>query len=141
METKLCRGCGKTKNRSEFYKRWNRPGGIQSKCKECQNSKRSGYYKPNEKIRQQLKISDELYEELMKNDSCQICGTPLIDMNKDNRTKERHGNKKCIDHCHETKKIRGVLCTRCNTGLGLFKDNVEVMRNAIQYLEQSKQLQ
>ena len=140
METKLCLSCGETKNCTEFYKRSNRSGGLQSHCKKCQCKRRSSYYKPNEKIRQTLKISDELYEELMKNDSCQICGTPLIDMNEDNRTKEKHGNKKCIDHCHETKKIRGVLCTRCNTGLGLFKDNTKVMRIAIQYLEQSKQL-
>ncbi len=141
METKQCADCGKTKNLTEFYKRSNSLDGVQYQCKECQCKRRSKYYKPNEKIRQKLKISNEVYEELMKHDSCQICGTQLIDMSENNRTKEKHGNKKCIDHCHKTKRIRGVLCTRCNTGLGLFKDNTKVMQIAIQYLEQSKQLQ
>jgi len=39
-----------------------------------------------------------------------------------------------VDHCHETKKIRGVLCNNCNVGLGFFKDNVSSLQNAIKYL-------
>jgi Recombination endonuclease VII len=40
-----------------------------------------------------------------------------------------------IDHCHTTKKIRGLLCNNCNRGLGHFKDNSVLLKNAINYLE------
>lgn len=41
----------------------------------------------------------------------------------------------CIDHNHISKKIRGILCRRCNTGLGFFRDNKLILSNAISYLE------
>ena len=40
-----------------------------------------------------------------------------------------------VDHCHETGKIRGLLCHNCNRALGLFKDNVEFLERAILYLK------
>lgn len=41
---------------------------------------------------------------------------------------------KHLDHCHITGKIRGFLCSNCNTGLGLFKDNINLLESAIKYL-------
>jgi len=129
METKECKKCGKNLPTDMFWKRTYSSGtvGLQNKCKSCQSKGRVKYYKPHQLIRDMLKISNEEYEGLMINTHCNICHKEL--------------ERKCIDHCHETKKIRGVLCHNCNTALGLFKDNVKVMQNAIQYLEQSKQLQ
>lgn len=40
----------------------------------------------------------------------------------------------CIDHDHKTGEIRGLLCTRCNTGLGFFGDDFSVLMNAARYL-------
>lgn len=43
-----------------------------------------------------------------------------------------------VDHCHDTKKVRGVLCQKCNQGIGLFNENIETMNAAIEYLGKSK---
>lgn len=58
------------------------------------------------------------YEELVKN-GCEICGI------EDNLV---------VDHCHTSLKVRGCLCSQCNTGLGLFRDDKERMEKAIEYL-------
>lgn len=42
-----------------------------------------------------------------------------------------------IDHDHETGKVRGLLCSTCNTALGLFKDNITIIRNAVNYLDRA----
>lgn len=40
-----------------------------------------------------------------------------------------------IDHNHETKEVRGLLCNSCNAGLGFFKDNIDNINAAIEYLK------
>lgn len=40
-----------------------------------------------------------------------------------------------LDHCHVTKQVRGLLCHNCNRALGLMKDNINYLNNAIRYLE------
>lgn len=39
-----------------------------------------------------------------------------------------------VDHCHRRGNTRGILCNSCNSAIGLFKDDLETMRNAIDYL-------
>lgn len=53
---------------------------------------------------------------------CKICDDLFIN------------NKYCVDHDHNTLKIRGLLCNKCNLGLGLIKDNIDVLRNLKEYL-------
>lgn len=43
----------------------------------------------------------------------------------------------CVDHCHETGVVRGILCNLCNTGLGKLGDNVEGLEKALEYLKNS----
>jgi hypothetical protein len=59
--------------------------------------------------------------------SCEICNSKLILYGK-NKTS-------CIDHCHKTNKVRGVICQRCNSALGMFKDSTQTIRKTIEYLE------
>lgn len=48
------------------------------------------------------------------------------------------GEKFHVDHCHASSKVRGLLCSRCNTGLGLFADTPERLRAAASYIERSR---
>lgn len=57
--------------------------------------------------------------------ACAICGATTPGGGR------RHFS---IDHCHKTGSIRGLLCGRCNTGLGMFRDNPAALRKAAEYL-------
>jgi len=46
----------------------------------------------------------------------------------------RDYQQRAIDHCHSTKKVRGLLCNKCNQAIGLFGENEEKLNSAINYL-------
>ena len=62
-----------------------------------------------------------------QNGGCAICG------HKPERT-AKGVEKLCVDHCHKSMKIRGLLCMRCNTALGHFNEDLTFLKNAIEYL-------
>lgn len=45
-----------------------------------------------------------------------------------------YGDELVLDHNHETEEVRGLLCRNCNSGLGLFKDDIDNFARAIDYL-------
>lgn len=64
---------------------------------------------------------------------CYLCGSEGFVIGKNN-----HSEKLAVDHCHDTGKVRRLLCPNCNRALGLFKDNPDVLRKAANYLEEFK---
>lgn len=60
---------------------------------------------------------------------CKICHCPETATHKNEKIKEL-----AVDHCHDTGKVRGLLCDRCNHLLGLAKDSKNLLLNAIKYL-------
>lgn len=67
------------------------------------------------------------YENLLSKQKgkCAICGITEKDL----------GRKLSVDHCHKIGKVRGLLCHKCNTGIGFFKEKPENFLMAIKYLE------
>lgn len=48
------------------------------------------------------------------------------------------GRRLSVDHCHSSGRVRGLLCSNCNIGIGNLRDSVEILRSAIAYLEESR---
>jgi hypothetical protein len=56
-------------------------------------------------------------------------------------TLQGRGADRCtVDHDHETKAIRGLLCSNCNRAIGLFDEDVEVIEHAIRYIEETRRV-
>jgi len=68
----------------------------------------------------------------------QIESFPLSDADKQYQFLSKETKHVMVDHCHETNRIRGLLCRRCNIGLGMFKDSIRNLKEAINYLINSK---
>jgi hypothetical protein len=74
-------------------------------------------------------ITPAQYDEMLEkqNGRCKICG---------------YDNKKnlVVDHCHETKEVRAILCQHCNRALGKLKENTKIMKRMIRYVEDRSNL-
>lgn len=75
-------------------------------------------------------LTTEQYNELYLNQDykCAICGVHEQDTQR---------KKLVVDHCHVTGNVRGLLCNNCNSGLGLFKDDVGLLNKAKRYLTEN----
>ena len=60
---------------------------------------------------------------------CDICGR-----NQTEFKKALH-----VDHCHESERVRGLLCLQCNAALGYIKDNIKTAKNMVKYLQKHKE--
>jgi len=76
------------------------------------------------RIRGQYGISAKEYDAIIDRAGtlCPICGKSFGEI------------PPCLDHNHSTGKIRGVICGLCNSGLGFFRDNLDILLNAVEYL-------
>jgi len=87
--------------------------------------------KKREKLHR-ISVSKKLYSALLlaQGGACAICGVAHGQTNRTGRL--------AVDHCHDQKRIRGLLCHRCNTSLGLMRENPELLRQAALYIEKSR---
>lgn len=130
---KLCNICKNTKPFSEFSKS-NAPrgDGYQYTCRPCNTIEKQKWYAANQnknrdtKYKKKFGISLEQAMDILalQDNKCAICETPM-----------EMGPKTHLDHNHNTNKIRGFLCQKCNHGLGLFQDSQKFLKSAVKYLE------
>jgi len=126
----ICPKCAREDSLKHYHTN-KRPLTIEQKeSKKISNSKWKGIIRDSGFTNQQISTFKHRYkineEELLnfiekQNNKCAICNAELI-------------NEFLIDHCHTTGKVRGLLCRDCNFAIGLFKDNIKTLENAIQYL-------
>ena len=131
--TRKCRKCKKILSITKFIKRKGCRYGRAYICRPCANvyfrkwSKRNPEKIKNANLRSLFGISLLDYKNLLKkqNNSCAICQIPKNQFDKD----------LAVDHCRNTKKVRGLLCFDYNTGIGKLKDNTELLERALKYLQ------
>lgn len=135
-EFKVCPRCNIDRPLDRFYSA--RPG----KCKNCHTEWQKEYYRkhPEKRRRERLKYAAKRhgykgyfltglqYQRMIaaQEGRCLICGT--------DKPGGSH-NKLVVDHCHKTGVVRGLLCGRCNSGIGMLKDDPELVFAALRYLK------
>lgn len=133
MADKVCTKCLLPKDPSEFSANNRSKDGKHVWCKSCVASYNRGrkttakdklrikttHRKSKLKINYQLSVEEYEAMYLVQEGRCAIC-------------KREH--TLVVDHNHETGKVRGLLCPGCNHGLGRFRDNIDVLQSAIEYL-------
>lgn len=82
-------------------------------------------------VKRNYNLNAQDYLELIniQDNKCAICY-------KEETYKNKYGDTRplAVDHCHTTGKVRGLLCTHCNSMLGHSQDNINTLQNAIKYL-------
>jgi hypothetical protein len=132
--TKSCSRCKTVYPREHFGIRRNNPRWARSWCKNCESIKAKEWaashpegVKRNNRASaiRRMRVTPEEFDRLNTEQKgvCRICGRP-----------NENGKRLFIDHDHETGKVRGLTCDRCNTGLGMFRDNPILLEAAAAYL-------
>lgn len=117
-EVKTCSKCKEEKPNTEFHKKPDTFDGLNKWCKPCRNGHKVEI-KKYQAVWRNYRVDEETARWLYSQ-GCALCG----------KKTSLH-----IDHCHETGRVRGVLCSSHNMGLGKFGDGVEQLKKAIEYLE------
>jgi hypothetical protein len=127
---KPCGRCGEAKPLDQFHKSRAKSSGYESYCKACkmtpeERERHNGRTRRHKFVMRYgitLEQRDEMAE--AQGQRCVIC----------QEVKQLH-----VDHCHDTGKVRGLICHSCNVMLGVANDNPSILRAGIEYLERSRQ--
>ncbi len=137
--TRYCPECREFLPKSEFYSDGRANGGLSRRCRthhgrKSYESRKKRYdtpakryaYARREMLRKKYGLTVEQYQAMVEEqgDVCAVCGQAETD---------KYGMLH-VDHDHVTNTVRGLLCTQCNTGLGKFRDDPELLFAAIRYL-------
>src|ERR1035438_897110 len=140
---KICKECKVEKPVTEFWvrsdKHYVKKGNYYySYCKPCSLARHRDWNKtPNGIISKKTTVVKRYgltikeYDKMVKtqNGLCAICHKPEKALNRGNLT------NLSPDHNHITKKVRGLLCRKCNDLLGRAEDSIELLQNSIEYLK------
>lgn len=134
---KICNTCGYDKEIELYPFTVKDKGYRSSKCRKCTNNRRDFARKlnrekeslreKNKRLKYEYGISINDYNMMIINQDgkCKIC-------------KKSSSETLSVDHCHDSLKVRGLLCRQCNSVIGMAKDNTDILRSAILYLENSR---
>lgn len=124
---KRCFRCGLVKPLSEFNRNRSRVDGHQPDCQPCRRAAEKGRKRRQFTVPPDLKgkVTRDHFDALMREQGgvCAICGDAC-----------RLGRRLAIDHCHTTGEVRGLLCSQCNSGIGLLGDRRDLLLAAADYL-------
>lgn len=122
--TRTCRECNlintKTRVINGSYDAWRKNN--KQRVKDKQYSAR---------LKRVYDLDEGTYNKMLieQDNKCKICSKSPVDY--------KH-QRLCIDHCHTTGKVRGLLCNNCNAALGQVNDSISTLEAAITYLKESK---
>lgn len=140
---KQCNLCLETKDYSLFSTAKYGKDGYRTKCKAClAKIKSENYHKKKEAglydsalnkhhcLKKLYGIGIEEYNKMLaaQDNKCAICKQP----------EDNFKRKLCVDHNHVTGVVRGLLCHHCNTAIGLLKEDVNIFKTSLEYLEYHK---
>ena len=146
--SKVCTVCDEERNLSEYRKDKSAYDGLTQKCKPCFKLYQKEWYENNKDaqkanakkyrkknplshfkshIKREYGITLDDYNAMFSNQhgSCAICNTHQKDLEK----------RLSVDHCHTSGNVRGLLCNRCNTSIGLFDEDTSILKSAINYID------
>jgi hypothetical protein len=141
---KKCPKCKQTKPLSGFDDNHRLSDGKRCYCKLChvassrewriKRIKKEPDLNWRYKIKQFYNLTPDEYYAMLdsQNGVCAICGLPetIVNHYEENKSPQ----KLSVDHCHKTKKVRGLLCSMCNSGLGKFREDSDLLASATSYL-------
>ena len=126
---KRCSSCRLLQLIKHFNQRGESSDGYRGQCKKCLNKRGRNASDRKRYLKRKYGITVEQYDLILKKQGacCAICGG--INPN---------GQRLAIDHDHKTGHVRGLLCSKCNRGLGKFEDSIQLLQAAINYLKETK---